>query len=81
MHAHSHDLWAASLGRIPTTSETVAYGTPAMAEELARLIQESDFPTKGIAAMGGHEDGLIAVGPDLETATRRMLDFAKALNA
>ena len=78
VHAHNHELWAESLGAVPTTSADVAYGTPDMAEELARLISGTDFLSTGIAAMGGHEDGLIAVGATLREAAGRMLEFSKS---
>ncbi len=77
VHAHDLALWDASLDQIPTTSREIAYGTPAMAMELERLVVETDFPTLGIAAMGGHEAGLIAVGENLEEAANRMLAFAE----
>ena len=63
MHAHSPELWrhAAALG-LPVTSPAVAYGTPAMAGEVARLFRETDVRGQGVFAMGGHEDGLVAFG-------------------
>jgi ribulose-5-phosphate 4-epimerase/fuculose-1-phosphate aldolase len=63
MHAHSPHLWrhAAALG-LPITSPAVAYGTPAMAAEVARLFRETDVRAQGIFAMGGHEDGMVSFG-------------------
>jgi len=76
VHAHDHDLWRRSLNVLPTTSADVPYGTPDMAGELARLIAETDFGAAGVAAMAGHEDGLIAIGATLEEAAKRMLALA-----
>lgn len=75
VHVHSRPLWNTWLGRLPTTSPDVAYGTPAMAREFERLFHETDFPEKGVAVMGGHEDGLVSIGGTLEQASRRILSL------
>lgn len=63
MHGHSPLIWgrAADLG-LPITRREVPYGTPAMAEEIARLYADPAARGRGIFAMGGHEDGVIAFG-------------------
>ena len=75
VHVHDESLWQASLGRLPTTDANIAYGTPDMARELQRLLEETAFGSEGLAVMAGHEGGLIAIGKDLEEATGRMLDY------
>ena len=75
VHVHSKRLWHLLRGRIPTTDNTVAYGTPAMAREFARLWHESDLPTSGIAVMGGHEEGLVSIGESMAAAAIRILDL------
>ncbi|WP_305045827.1 class II aldolase/adducin family protein [Geoalkalibacter sp.] len=61
MHVHSPHLWgqAEPLG-LPLTRSDVAYGTPDMAAEVARLWRQSPVRELGIFAMGGHEDGIVA---------------------
>lgn len=73
-HIHSPEIWrnAAALA-LPTTAANVAYGTPAMAEEMARLYAESPFRLHGVVVMGGHEDGVIAVGRDADETGMRLL--------
>lgn len=64
MHGHSPVLWqrAAELG-LPVTDPAAAYGTSAMAEAVAELV--SGRPAEVLVlAMGGHEDGIVALGPD-----------------
>jgi hypothetical protein len=63
LHAHAPEIWrnARALG-IPSTREDAANGTPAMALEVQRLFRESTLSSTRIAAMGGHEDGVIAFG-------------------
>lgn len=68
-HVHSPAIWRASsrIG-LHLTDPGVAYGTPDMACEVARLFRETDVKQAGIFAMGGHEDGVIAFGADADAA-------------
>lgn len=71
-HAHAPDLWhrAAALN-LPTTAPTAECGTPALAQEIARLGREGHL-TRGLLAMGGHEDGILAFGPTPREAGERL---------
>ncbi len=63
LHVHSPHIWQqASALNIPVTDAAVTYGTPEMAQEAARLFQETHVLHKGIFSMGGHEDGIVAFG-------------------
>lgn len=66
LHVHSPELWshARDLG-IPCTVPSIAYGTPAMAAAVESLLRE---PGARVIAMGGHRDGLIAMGETCEQA-------------
>ncbi|MEM8960814.1 MAG: class II aldolase/adducin family protein [Acidobacteriota bacterium] len=68
-HVHAPELWRAAdrLG-LPATAGDVAYGTPAMAAEVARLTVEVDLLTERIFVMNGHEDGVIAFGATPDAA-------------
>lgn len=72
-HVHSAEMWNRLLDRIPTTAADVPYGTPEMAREFARLYRETDLPVTGVAAMAGHDDGIVAFGRDIDEATARVL--------
>jgi class II aldolase/adducin N-terminal domain-containing protein len=63
LHGHAPEIWrhARALG-LPVTSAHVANGTPAMAREVGRLWREGTLASVGMFAMGGHEDGVIALG-------------------
>ncbi len=81
MHVHAPEIWhrAAALG-LPITRPDVPYGTPEMAEEVGRLYRETDVRTRGLFAMGGHEDGLVAFGRTAEEAgTVLLTTLARAL--
>ncbi|MEK8090274.1 class II aldolase/adducin family protein [Thermithiobacillus plumbiphilus] len=79
MHGHSPLIWgrAADLG-IPVTRADVPYGTPAMAEEIARLYADPAARGRGIFAMGGHEDGVIAFAERAAEAGGTLLDSLAA---
>jgi len=73
-HVHCPEIWrrAAALG-LPATARDVAYGTPAMAAEMARLYAAGPFRAQGIVVMLGHEDGVIGIGRDADDAGLRLL--------
>ena len=75
-HVHSPDIWRCTraLG-IPTTLESIAYGTPQMADEVRRLFRDEPVREKRIFAMGGHEDGVISFGQTAEQAGCVMLTY------
>ncbi len=74
IHVHHLEFWKRLLDRVPTTARDVEYGTPGMANEILRLYRETDLPRRKLAAMAGHEEGIIAVGHDLDEAGRILLD-------
>jgi ribulose-5-phosphate 4-epimerase/fuculose-1-phosphate aldolase len=81
LHAHAPELWrqARVLG-LPATDPSAANGTPAMAREVARLYREGTFASTRVAAMGGHEDGVIAFGESADVAGAALVTlFARAL--
>jgi len=73
VHVHSKRLWRELLGQLPTTSESISYGTPEMANEFKRLYKTTAFAKTGIAIMAGHEEGIISMGVTLDQAANRVL--------
>jgi len=76
VHVHDAKLWQALIDRVPTTSREIGYGTPAMALEFRRLCAKTEFAEQGVAVMGGHEEGIVTFGKDIEQAARRILHLA-----
>ncbi len=75
LHAHSPHIWRnATALEVPMTGD-VAYGTPEMAEEVARLYRESDVQQKRIFGMAGHEDGIVSFGASAEEAGFVLLGY------
>ena len=73
VHVHSAAMWNELIDTFPTTSRDVSYGTPEMAHEFRRLYEETDFAQQGIAVMGGHAEGIVTFGRDVEQAAQRVL--------
>jgi hypothetical protein len=75
VHVHSKALWDRYIGELPTTDSAIAYGTPGMAREFARLYAECGFDRVGIAIMAGHDEGIVSFGHSLEAAAQRVLSL------
>jgi hypothetical protein len=82
MHAHNKPIWeeAQRLG-LPQTLSDVAYGTPEMAAETARLFRETDVCQIGIFTMAGHEDGIVSFGETAVQAARVMEKYLKKVSS
>jgi ribulose-5-phosphate 4-epimerase/fuculose-1-phosphate aldolase len=67
IHIHDSLLWNKYLNKLPTTSTSASYGTTNMANALQECVlqMKKNF---GVIIMGGHEDGIIAFGENLEQA-------------
>lgn len=73
VHVHEPRLWECLLDREPATRADVAYGTPDMAREFRRLFQQTRFAERRLAAMAGHDAGIVAIGGTLREAAERVL--------
>jgi L-ribulose-5-phosphate 4-epimerase len=65
---HNLDLWNRFMHHVPTSSENISYGTPEMANEIKRLFDETTLRTEKKLVMGGHREGVISFGKDLDEA-------------
>lgn len=74
IHVHNLDLWNRLIHRVPTSNENIPYGTPEMANEIKRLFAETTVSKEKIIVMGGHREGIIGFGKDLEEAGTILLD-------
>jgi ribulose-5-phosphate 4-epimerase/fuculose-1-phosphate aldolase len=83
LHGHAPALWRRARElRVPCTRAEVAYGTPEMAREVGRLAREAALMERGILAMLGHEDGVVAFGRSVEEAGRVLVTYlARAYGA
>ncbi len=75
-HAHSPEIWNhADQLAISATNKHVRYGTPAMAEEINRLMSEPSVIDTRILIMAGHTDGVITFGNTAEEAGNTLIDY------
>lgn len=72
IHVHSPVLW--NMEKFPRTSPDANYGSQEMVQEVARLFKETDVIDMHVFAMGGHEDGIIAFGGNIEVVTTALLN-------
>ena len=79
LHVHSQGIWntAAAQG-IPVTQASIEYGTPEMALEVRRLFTETNLRQSRIFSMGGHEDGIVSFGNNVEQAGQVLLQALTA---
>ncbi len=70
IHVHHAALWHHLYQKIPTTHPAAQAGTPAMARAIQDILENCPG---GIFVMGGHQDGLMAFGRDLEEAGQRLV--------
>jgi len=73
VHVHCLWLWEKLLNDYPTTSEEIEYGTPEMALAVQNLATEMGMIDEKIIIMGGHREGILVFGKDLEEATTQII--------
>jgi L-ribulose-5-phosphate 4-epimerase len=74
IHIHNLTMWQRLMDQVPTTHKDIAFGTPEMANDIQRLLRESDFRGEGLIVMGGHEEGIITFGKTLAAAGSILLN-------
>lgn len=75
VHVHCLGLWEKLLNHYPTTSEEIEYGTPEMALAVQSLAAEMEISDEKIIIMGGHREGILAFGQNLEEATTQIIEI------
>ena len=73
VHVHCLWLWDKLIKSYPTTSPEIEYGTPEMAKAVQSLAQEIRISDEKIIIMGGHREGILAFGTNLEEATNQII--------
>ncbi|MFK5950313.1 MAG: class II aldolase/adducin family protein [Methylococcales bacterium] len=76
IHVHSPEIWHNTEQlKLAHTSASIAYGTPEMATEVARLMQTKQLKDEKIFSMLGHKDGIVAFSNSIESATLRVIKY------
>ncbi len=79
VHIHCLSLWEKLLNVLPTTSAEIEYGTPEMAGAIRELISEMKSDEK-VIVMGGHREGILAFGQNLDEATSEIIKIYNRLS-
>ena len=75
VHIHCLWLWEKLLNNYSTTSGEIEYGTPEMALAVQSLAAEMGMSDENIIIMGGHREGILAFGKNLEEATSQIINI------
>jgi methylthioribose-1-phosphate isomerase len=79
IHIHNRELFDFMLaGHFAKTPKEVAFGTPELAEEIRTLV-EAAGEAQGVFVLAGHQDGVMAYGPDIESARDVLLGLYQAV--
>lgn len=73
IHVHHFKIWKKLLDTLPATAEHIEYGTPQMANEIARLFKDQNLLQHRIFAMAGHYEGVVCFGKDLNHAAELLM--------
>ncbi|MCO6500495.1 MAG: class II aldolase/adducin family protein [Vicingus serpentipes] len=75
IHVHNKELWDRLIDKMPTSDRTVPYGTAKMANEIKRLFSKTNVTQEKIIIMGGHDEGIIVFGKNLDEAGEVLLKY------
>ena len=68
VHIHDYHLWNKLIHKVPTTPITAEYGTTEIAESIYELLNNSKNElNKKIIVLGGHHEGIIIYGENLNS--------------
>jgi ribulose-5-phosphate 4-epimerase/fuculose-1-phosphate aldolase len=78
IHIHNKKIWSQWMHKLPTTDINIDYGTPEMAKEIRKCIQ--DYTHQAVIIMGGHEEGIITYGMTSEQAMNNLRFISSDIN-
>ena len=61
---------------MPTTVKSALFGTTEMANEIKRILKSENLNPK-VIVMGGHEEGIISFGKNIEDAFNELMRIFK----
>jgi L-ribulose-5-phosphate 4-epimerase len=81
IHVHNLKIWKKLMNEVPTTRATAEYGTSEMAGEIKRLFRKTRVKDEKILVMGGHEEGIITFGKNMDEAGEKLLQIEAGFRA
>ncbi len=79
IHIHHMAMWENGLDKFPTSNPKCSFGTPEIALNIIGLLKEEAVRKNGIIIMGGHTEGILFFGKNLEDTGNKALKYYKAL--
>jgi len=79
IHTHNKMMWNQLINKEPTTAPEAEFGTPELAFEMKRLLSNTQTLERQLIVMGGHEEGIITFGKDLEEAGKVLMNYQKQI--
>lgn len=73
IHVHDAENWRKLKDQVPTTHEDAEYGSPELAREIMSLFKTTNVMEKRIIVMGGHPEGILSFGSDMDEAAQVLL--------
>lgn len=74
IHVHCPELWGLQgTIELPVTNPQAGCGTVDLALEIEQMMVDLCNPKNGVWILGGHEDGILAFGPDITTTGLSLL--------
>ena len=80
IHIHNLKMWENGLNKYPTTNPDYSFGTPEIAVNIAELLRDKEIRKNGIIIMGGHTEGILFYGENLDMAGNNTLKYFKKLH-
>ena len=77
IHVHHREMWEYGMTRFPVTDPSSSFGTPEIAQDISRLLQNDQVREGGILIMGGHPEGVLFFGHSPDEAGHRVLEHLR----
>lgn len=75
VHVHCLWLWEKLLNNYLTTAKEIEYGTTEMARAVQKLTSQIKMNDEKIIVMGGHREGILTYGSNLNKATTQIINI------
>jgi len=75
IHIHDRVLWEKLKHKYPTTPKSAKYGTVEMTKEIKKILKNKNNVQKRIIIMGGHKDGIIFFGENLQDVYKTLKQY------
>lgn len=76
IHVHCPEIWDNTKElNLPSTAKDIPYGTPEMAAEVRKLLQQPQVQEKKVCSMLGHKDGVFSFSNSMDSAAWSIINY------